>query len=115
MEGLGQVDEVEDVLLEARSSESDLSLEELGANSRVLADSVRDLVNVGSSGLADGGERVDRRDSLEEEGVDMNEYQKNRFSSNIVKTLFSTVTNKKIAVLGFAFKSTSKASAVVAL
>ncbi|KAL7414790.1 UDP-glucose dehydrogenase [Mrakia frigida] len=36
--------------------------------------------------------------------VDMNEYQKNRFSSNIVKTLFSTVTNKKIAVLGFAFK-----------
>ncbi|CED82753.1 udp-glucose dehydrogenase [Phaffia rhodozyma] len=36
--------------------------------------------------------------------VDMNEYQKNRFSGNIVKTLFSTVTNKKIAVLGFAFK-----------
>lgn len=36
--------------------------------------------------------------------VDMNEHQKNRFSNNIVKTLFSTVTNKKLAVLGFAFK-----------
>lgn len=36
--------------------------------------------------------------------VDMNEYQKNRFSHAIVKAMFNTVTGKKIAVLGFAFK-----------
>jgi len=36
--------------------------------------------------------------------VQMNEYQKNRFSRNIVKTMFNTVTGKKIALFGFAFK-----------
>jgi UDPglucose 6-dehydrogenase len=36
--------------------------------------------------------------------VDLNEYQKKRFVSRIIKTLFNTITNKKIAVLGFAFK-----------
>jgi UDPglucose 6-dehydrogenase len=36
--------------------------------------------------------------------VIMNEYQKKRFVRNIIKTLFNTITNKKIAVLGFAFK-----------
>ncbi|MES1196625.1 MAG: UDP binding domain-containing protein, partial [Steroidobacter sp.] len=36
--------------------------------------------------------------------VKMNDYQKARFSARIVKTLFNTVADKKIAVLGFAFK-----------
>ena len=36
--------------------------------------------------------------------VDMNEYQKTTFTNRIIKTLFNTVTNKKIAVFGFAFK-----------
>ncbi|KAH8551399.1 UDP-glucose/GDP-mannose dehydrogenase family, NAD binding domain-containing protein [Umbelopsis sp. PMI_123] len=36
--------------------------------------------------------------------VDMNEYQKRRFVERIISTLFNTITNKKIAVLGFAFK-----------
>jgi UDPglucose 6-dehydrogenase len=36
--------------------------------------------------------------------VIMNEYQKNRFADSVVKKLFNTITNKKIAVLGFAFK-----------
>jgi len=36
--------------------------------------------------------------------VRMNDYQKKRFTTNIVKTLFNTVADKKIAVLGFAFK-----------
>jgi UDPglucose 6-dehydrogenase len=36
--------------------------------------------------------------------VIMNEYQKNRFVRHIISTLFNTITNKKIAVLGFAFK-----------
>merc|ERR1712050_581797 len=36
--------------------------------------------------------------------VDMNEHQKRTFAGNIISSLFNTVTNKKIAVLGFAFK-----------
>jgi UDPglucose 6-dehydrogenase len=36
--------------------------------------------------------------------VDLNEYQKKRFVSRVIKTLFNTITNKKIAILGFAFK-----------
>jgi UDPglucose 6-dehydrogenase len=36
--------------------------------------------------------------------VDMNEHQKASFSSKIISRLFNTVTGKKIAVLGFAFK-----------
>merc|ERR1739844_488627 len=36
--------------------------------------------------------------------VDMNEHQKDAFSGNIISSLFNTVTNKKIAVFGFAFK-----------
>jgi UDPglucose 6-dehydrogenase len=36
--------------------------------------------------------------------VDINDYQKRRFSGKIVQSLFNTVNGKKIAVLGFAFK-----------
>jgi UDPglucose 6-dehydrogenase len=34
----------------------------------------------------------------------MNDYQKSRFTKSIVHSLFNTVANKKIAILGFAFK-----------
>merc|ERR1712073_142069 len=36
--------------------------------------------------------------------VDMNERQKEHFTHKIISSLFNTVTHKKIAVLGFAFK-----------
>jgi len=36
--------------------------------------------------------------------IQMNDYQKKRFTSQIVRALFNTVAEKKIAVLGFAFK-----------
>ncbi len=36
--------------------------------------------------------------------VSMNDWQKKRFAARIVKELFNTVADKKIAVLGFAFK-----------
>lgn len=36
--------------------------------------------------------------------VQMNDFQKRRFASRIVDSLFNTVADKKIAVLGFAFK-----------
>jgi UDPglucose 6-dehydrogenase len=36
--------------------------------------------------------------------IDMNEWQKERFSAKIVQSLFNTVRGKKIAIWGFAFK-----------
>jgi len=39
-----------------------------------------------------------------EQVIIMNDHQKKRFSDNIIKTLFNTVSGKKIAFLGWAFK-----------
>ena len=39
-----------------------------------------------------------------EQVIIMNDYQKRRFSNNIVKTLYNTVADKKITFLGWAFK-----------
>lgn len=39
-----------------------------------------------------------------EQVITMNDYQKHRFTSKILATLFNTVSHKKLAVLGFAFK-----------
>ena len=39
-----------------------------------------------------------------EQVIIMNDYQKSRFSKNIVKTLYNTVSGKKIALLGWSFK-----------
>ncbi|XP_012946479.1 UDP-glucose 6-dehydrogenase [Aplysia californica] len=36
--------------------------------------------------------------------IDINEYQRRRFTMRIVQSLFNTITNKRITVLGFAFK-----------
>lgn len=36
--------------------------------------------------------------------IDMNEYQMSRFSAKVIESLFNTVTDKRIAMLGFAFK-----------
>ncbi len=36
--------------------------------------------------------------------IEMNDYQKHRFGRRVISTLFNTVADKKIAVLGFAFK-----------
>ncbi|MCT4589755.1 MAG: nucleotide sugar dehydrogenase [Carboxylicivirga sp.] len=39
-----------------------------------------------------------------EQVIKLNDYQKRRFAEKIVKTLFNTVSGKKIALLGWAFK-----------
>ncbi|KAF2299339.1 hypothetical protein GH714_031633 [Hevea brasiliensis] len=36
--------------------------------------------------------------------IKINDYQKNRFVNRVVSSMFNTVSNKKIAILGFAFK-----------
>ena len=50
--------------------------------------------------------------------VKMNDWQKHRFAAKIVKTLFNTVSGKKIAVWGFAFKkdtNDTRESAAIAI
>lgn len=69
MERLGQVDQVEDILLETRSTETDRGLQELVTHSGVLSDGKGDLVNGSTSSLANGREGVDGRDSLSQHGV----------------------------------------------
>ncbi len=39
-----------------------------------------------------------------EQVIQMNDWQKHRFAERVLRTLFNTVTGKRIAVLGFAFK-----------
>lgn len=39
-----------------------------------------------------------------EQVIRMNDYQKHRFAANVVKTMFNTVSGKKIGFLGWAFK-----------
>lgn len=36
--------------------------------------------------------------------IDMNEYQKSRFTTKIVESLFNTLSGKNVSILGFAFK-----------
>ncbi|XP_069510319.1 UDP-glucose 6-dehydrogenase-like [Ambystoma mexicanum] len=36
--------------------------------------------------------------------IEINQYQRHRFAARIIRCLFNTVTDKKIAILGFAFK-----------
>ena len=36
--------------------------------------------------------------------IELNDHQKRRFSTRVVKAMFNTVTDKRICLLGFAFK-----------
>ena len=69
VQALAQIHEVEDILLEAAPAEPDRRAEELGADARVKANRVRDLVDVRARRLADRGERVHGRDALREHRV----------------------------------------------
>jgi UDP-glucose 6-dehydrogenase len=39
--------------------------------------------------------------------VHINDYQKSRFVERMIEAMFNTISGKKIAVLGFAFKKVS--------
>ena len=61
----------------------------------------KDVLNLvylcGHFGLAEVGAYWDQV-------IKMNDWQKHRFAERVLRTLFNTVTGKRIAVLGFAFK-----------
>ena len=67
--GFAEVDEVQNVLLEARAAESDGGLEEAATDPVVLADGAADLRHIGAGGLAQCRDGVDGRHALGEEGV----------------------------------------------
>uniref|UniRef100_J3ND73 Uncharacterized protein n=1 Tax=Oryza brachyantha TaxID=4533 RepID=J3ND73_ORYBR len=66
---LADVDEVEDVLLEAGAAEADAGVQELGPDPGVLPDGVRHLGDVGAGGLAERGDGVHGGDPLRQERV----------------------------------------------
>lgn len=66
---LAEVDEVEDVLLEAAPSKADARLQKPPPNATVRADGVRHLVHIGPGRLANGRDGVDGADALRKEGI----------------------------------------------
>jgi UDPglucose 6-dehydrogenase len=66
---------------------------------RCFQENILDLVCIGRR---DGFEEVARS---WEQVVALNEWQQHRIARLVVKSLFGTVTGKRIAVLGFAFKA----------
>ena len=69
IETLGDVDEIEQILLETAAAEADGGLQKLGSDARVHADGARHLTHVGAGGLADGRHGIDAGDALGEESV----------------------------------------------
>ncbi len=66
---LAEVDQIEDVLLEAAAAEADARLQKAPPDATVRADGVRHLVHVGPGRLANGRDGVDGADALREEGI----------------------------------------------
>lgn len=66
---LREVDEVEDVLLEARTTETNRGLQELGTQAGIAAAGIGDLIDIGTGGLANGRQSVDGGDTLSKHGV----------------------------------------------
>jgi hypothetical protein len=64
-----EVDQVEDILLEAGSSESDGRVKKAVSNTCIHTNSPGDFGNISSSGFTESGDGVDRRDTLGEECV----------------------------------------------
>lgn len=69
VQALAEVDKVQNILLEARTTEADRRPQELGSNSRVETNSMCDFVDVGASRLTNGRKRIDGGDTLCKHGV----------------------------------------------
>lgn len=66
---LREINQVEDILLEAGSTKSDRGFEELGSDARVSTNSMGDFVNVCPGRFADCRKSIDGRDALGEHRV----------------------------------------------
>ena len=66
---LGQVDKVENVLLEAAAAKPNAGLEELGAEPRVAPNRARDFAHVSTRGFTDCAHGVNAGDSLRKERI----------------------------------------------
>ncbi len=100
-------------LCEATGADVDEVARAIGTDSRIGPKFLRASVGFGGScfqkdilNLVYLCEHFGLRDVAKywEQVVVMNDYQKRRFSERIVKTMFNTVSDKKIAIWGFAFK-----------
>jgi len=69
VQALAQVDQVQDILLETRSTKTNTGLEEFRPNAGVIPNGVGDFVNVCPSGFANGGKSIDGGDTLGEHRV----------------------------------------------
>jgi hypothetical protein len=54
MQAFAEVDQIQNILLEARSTETNRRLEDLVSNPGIVSDGMSNLVNVGSRGLTNG-------------------------------------------------------------
>mmetsp|Transcript_1111 Transcript_1111/g.2346 ORF Transcript_1111/g.2346 Transcript_1111/m.2346 type:complete len:283 (+) Transcript_1111:206-1054(+) len=66
---LAKIDQVENILLKARSTKSNGRVEETLSDTVVHSNGTGDFRNIGSGGFAQGGDGVDGRHTLGEEGI----------------------------------------------
>ena len=64
-----QVNQIEDVLLEAAAAKSRAGREKLGADAAVCTDSIGHLAHVGTGGLTEGGDAVYLADPLGQKSI----------------------------------------------
>jgi hypothetical protein len=69
MQALAQVNEVKDIFLEARTTETNASLEEFRPDAGVVANGVRNFVDIGACRFTNGRQGIDRRNALGEHGI----------------------------------------------
>lgn len=67
--GISQVDQVEDILLEAAATETDTSHQELVSDTGIDTDSASDLIDISAGLLANSGDGVDAGNTLSKHGV----------------------------------------------
>ena len=69
VQALAQINQVQDIFLEARSTKPNAGLEEFRTNAGVVSNSVGNFINVRSCGFTNGGKGIDGGDTLGEHRV----------------------------------------------
>lgn len=69
MKLFGQVDQIQNILLEARSSKANASLQKFATNARILATGKRNFADISSGCFANSRQRVYRRYALRKQRI----------------------------------------------